>query len=347
MNKPFPYTVHPDSGYHFIDQNGHHIPNAPLLPLFKAVDVVAESKNEIVDWPSVDFVTERNNIRKLLKWARTEDQNGRADDFRIDLQLAGKRTVLMNRWEKTTKCWSSNLKEVVPNYGYNFEKASTRPIKGCENTQGHYRIIQYVGRRVHYFTLSLKAFSQKLGTFNMVVRFEVDAYLPYAGVTAAYTSDSGGTLSDQISRPSMTPASSNNSDRSINIIRAGAYIQQSSIMELKTRTVSNTNQKWMERYPQLFLSQTPHLYFAVHSKGNFKKLEANNLEDPDVKAVGMKLQEGLRRLLSTLAMIQELVIASGKQGRYSLLSEGGKLKVYKRSTQDSCLPEDVLARFES
>ena len=65
-------------------------------------------------------------------------------DFRIDMQLAGERTVLFNRWETRTREQMNGR-----TYGFNFEKASTRPASGCERSTGHHRIVRYV--RIFYF----------------------------------------------------------------------------------------------------------------------------------------------------------------------------------------------------
>ena len=135
-NRKTPYTIPPDIGVFFSDQNGYRIPKTVLLPLIVAVNKQTESSKSLpFDWPSIDIVTDRNNLRKLTRWV-----SGNAErDFRIDLQLAGKRTVLMNRWEKRTR-EAFNGKT----YGYSFEKASTNPAPGCRDSTGHHRIISYV-----------------------------------------------------------------------------------------------------------------------------------------------------------------------------------------------------------
>lgn len=149
-DRSLPFNVRADHGFHYIDQNGHRLPSTPLLPLFRAVDVVAESKNELIDWTSVDFVTDRNNLRKLLQWVRSEA----GKPFRIDLQLAGNRTVLMSRWEARTACWYN--KDQNPTYGFNFEDATTQPVRGCENAKAHHRIVKYVSLYSIPETISLE-----------------------------------------------------------------------------------------------------------------------------------------------------------------------------------------------
>lgn len=68
----------------------------------RAVDFTSQLENQpVVEWPSVDFVTDRGNLRKLLRWI--EDVSAGKAPFRIDMQLAGDGAVLMNRWEKRTR----------------------------------------------------------------------------------------------------------------------------------------------------------------------------------------------------------------------------------------------------
>jgi hypothetical protein len=135
LDKPMPYQVHADDGFMFRDQGGFRCPSAVLLPLLTAVERTAEADGKTFEWSSVDFVTDRNSLRKLLRWI-----GGTAlKDFRIDTQLAGERTVLLNRWE------THPIEQMGGyTYGFNFEKASTRPAPGCEDGTGHHRIVRYV-----------------------------------------------------------------------------------------------------------------------------------------------------------------------------------------------------------
>lgn len=111
-----------------------------MLPLFRAVDVVAEDlATDPIDWASVDFVTDRNGLRKLLRWIA--DKDGSAKEFRIDMELVGDRTVLFNRWEKRTREEADVTRRT---YGFNFERESTNIVPGCENSTGHHRIVKFV-----------------------------------------------------------------------------------------------------------------------------------------------------------------------------------------------------------
>ena len=136
--RPTPLAVPRDNGQDFIDQNGHRMRRRfTLLPLIKAVQTFTIRKKVPTrfDWPSVDFVADRNGLRNLLAWA-----NNKSGSWRIDTQLAGEKTVLMNGWPPVTKQTSGESQS----YGFNFEKACTHPAPGCESGTGHHRIIAYV-----------------------------------------------------------------------------------------------------------------------------------------------------------------------------------------------------------
>ena len=139
MEKPTPLTVPRDSGEDFIDQNGYRMKRRnTLLPLIRAVQTFTIRKKKGAskfDWPSVDFVVDRGGLRKLVTWA-----NNKSSHWRIDTQLAGNKTVLMNGCPLATKQTSGQSQS----YGFNFEKACTYPAPGCESGTGHHRIVTYV-----------------------------------------------------------------------------------------------------------------------------------------------------------------------------------------------------------
>ena len=105
---------------------------SPLVPLFAAID----DMNPSFDYKQFDFITDRNNLRKLLRWA-----TGASDekDFRIDVDVAGS-TCLFTRVEE--QC--TETIQGFRGYGHEYEKAATRPARGCEKATGHHRMISIV-----------------------------------------------------------------------------------------------------------------------------------------------------------------------------------------------------------
>ncbi|THH19456.1 hypothetical protein EUX98_g8774 [Antrodiella citrinella] len=339
-----PFRVQPDTGISFVDQAGYRIPTMPLLPLFRAADIMTtENSDADIDWGTLDFVTDRNNLRKLLRCLN--DFDGTAKDFRIDMQLAGKKTVLFNRWEKR---FQENMSGKT--FGFGFEAATTRKVRGCEASIGHHRIVKY-----------------HMDDLNLVVRFEVDACMPrppQSKVEAtskapkpAPPSSNVDDLSDLLSglnvsstsaSPTVAPTTTGSSPSDVTIIRAGYEVAQSAIIELTTRSERNVdNIDWTENFPQLFLSQTAHHILGIHARGTFHRVETRRLDSPDLQSVEGKCQRAFKRLKTMLKVIQDLVVEYGERGRLSLVYQGGILKVYKRDSEASCLPDDVMERFNA
>ncbi|KAH9831408.1 uncharacterized protein C8Q71DRAFT_715353 [Rhodofomes roseus] len=334
-DRALPYKVPRDSGVRFVDQTGYHMPAYPLYSLVRAVDIMSEDKGDSFDWSTVDIVTDRNGLRKLLRWL---NDDGTAKDFRIDTQLAGRRTVLLNRWEKKTR--------EMPNpqystYGFSFERESTYRAPDCEQASGYHRIVKY-----------------DLDGLTMVVRFEVDACLPTGTSASASRRQTASTdvdsLSNMLSGLAVASGAGKGpavdkgaSTTELDIIRAGQPVPQSSLIEMTTRSRNNAmNYDWIEQYPQLFLSQTPHHYLAVHNRGKFEDITKRALGDAEMKRTEARLQGSFRKLRAALEAIQNLIVEHGERGRLSLVFRDGALQVFERKSQDSCLPEAMLSRFD-
>ncbi|KAI0088709.1 hypothetical protein BDY19DRAFT_890744 [Irpex rosettiformis] len=340
-NRPLPYTVPPDTGVTYAYSNSVKIPSSPLLPLFRAIDHIesSESSSTKLDWSSVDFITDRNNLRKLLSWIEHKEKGGRIDEFRIDLQLCGVGTVLMQRWEPHAVYDARNS-----GYGDSFEKESTSPGPDCEKgiITGHSRIISYV---IH--------------GMKIVVRCEVDACIDLekdedsqslsietrgSNNTSPPKAVSADDLADALSSLSVTSSST---PQDVKIVDGGAVVPQSSLVKIKTRSMRNVETfDWSAAYLQLFLGQTYNLYLGVHQRGTFNEVREVNLETPEFQEAAKDMQPVLKKLGRLLDEILYIAIEYGHKGRLSVVCRAGQLKVYERKDEASFLPKDVLARFE-
>ncbi|KAH9891861.1 hypothetical protein C8Q73DRAFT_792181 [Cubamyces lactineus] len=348
-----PFVIPPDAGVRMVDQNGFRMGGAScLLPLFRAVDAVAEENADTsLDWSIVDIVTDRNGLRKLMRWLRHSNATSGGQplkEFRIDLQLGGTKTVLMHRWEKRHREIAIPPKS---GHGINFERQTTSQASGCQRSTGHHRIVQY-----------------NLDGLNMIVRFEVDACTAPRDTLGSTSQRTTGTsrvpretsvdeLADAltglgVSSPASRDTSSTDSS-SITVINAGSQVAQSSVVELVTRSERNVDQfDWNEQYPQLLLSYTPHLFLGVHSRGSFKQIKKYALGSSELRRVETDagLQTTFRQLVAVLRTIQQVVKTHGDRGRLSLVCEGGGvLQVYERidNSDSGRLSDSELARFRS
>lgn len=72
-------------------------PMYPMLAWFRAVEVMPSPSHVPIECSTVDFVADRNALRKLLRWTR----ESKCDDFGMDTQVAGERTILFSHWAET------------------------------------------------------------------------------------------------------------------------------------------------------------------------------------------------------------------------------------------------------
>ena len=171
----------------------------------------------------------------------------------------------------------------------------------------------------------------------MVVRFEVDACLPLSGRSKNTT---------QRKKPAqLTTNKPTLRFPQVAVIRAGSPVPQSHLIELKT--YSRSGKSWSRSYPQLFLSQTPHIYYGAHKGGKFSEIKKFTLGEPHLEAIDQNAQVGFKKLKMVLTAIQELVRKYGADGRISLVCGGKELGVYQREKTSSCLPKSALALFRS
>jgi hypothetical protein len=175
----------------------------------------------------------------------------------------------------------------------------------------------------------------------MVVRFEVDACLPYDDTSSASPSNNPAPSKTVTEMKPSSGSSSNNPG--VNIIRAGSsQVPQTHLLEIKTHSCPFI--KWKEAYPQLYLSQTPHIYHAFHKNGTFTSVRKFMLDQSELVEVDKSAQVGFKKLRKLLGYIQLLVLKYGAM-RISLVCVGKTLSVYRIPQGESCLPEDALALF--
>jgi len=143
--------VQPDLGSHFIDQNGAGMSEFPFLPLFAAADAIHDNINKApVDWPSVDVITDRNGLRKLLH--RLNPSEGReVRDFPIEVELVGAKTIVVS-------CWEGRTREPPTGkiYGFAFEAATACAAPGCPSS-GHHQTITHMRYHCMYCDFEVNA----------------------------------------------------------------------------------------------------------------------------------------------------------------------------------------------
>lgn len=240
--------VRKDSGLIYIAQNAARHPEYPLEPLFQALYMEHPS----FDLESVDLITDRNNIRKLLSFVNPSISRNGLEPFTIHVEVF-KNTVIFCRTETKTK------KFVQPHefisYGHEFEKAFT--TNKISSSTGHHRLVSY-----------------QFSNMKILVRYETDRYINKhkMGISGA-ESDALASIIQSLSIKSASTASTSSKLR---IKRAGEVVGSDSTLEIKTR-VSHKPIDLKEVLPQLWVSQTPNLMRAYHKHGRFEPPEVENI----------------------------------------------------------------------
>lgn len=284
------------------------------------------------DPKTLDVVTDRNNLRKLLRVISQDS----FEPFRIDIELVGN-TLLLTRWESDTEEYITEFR----GFGHEFEKAFTTPktVARGQTSSGHHRIIQY-----------------KFGGLQMLVRFETDAHYAHLAGTPTTTTDDIDSLTSAIKSvrleseeptPLLTEKSVTSPARSsdIKVILEGGDVSHDSLIEIKTR-VKHRRIVMNDVAPQLFFAQVPYLIVAYHVRGVFQTVETKDvvangtLEDFERNNV-----TELKKVINMLDTIRkEIRKVRGRRG--VLLCEMGSFTLYERSiVAKHALPSDLLAKW--
>ena len=313
-----------DSGMIYIAQNAARHPEYPLEPLFRALDIA----DPAFDMRSVDVVTDRNNMRKLLAFVNPSTSKNGREAFTIKVEVQND-TAIFCRTE--TKTQEFIRPRDFRGYGHEFEKAYTT----CEigDSTGHHRIITY-----------------RFGGLRFVVRHEVDGYVQDDRTAASGSSDEAGadSLSRLLGSLSLSTASggaraTTPAGSKMSIRREGRAVPLESTLEIKTR-VSHKTLRMREVAPQLWASQTPKLVRAYHTNGLFPVPQVEETA-ADIRGWERDHQADLRRLA---ALIKRLVAAVKECGgravvRYDNASD--RLTV-TRVAEKPMLPEDLYSRWD-
>ncbi|KAI6006616.1 hypothetical protein F5J12DRAFT_101327 [Pisolithus orientalis] len=312
-------TVPADSGVHYVDRNTSFMGRrSALIPIFAAVD----SLHDDFRYRDFDLVTDRNNLRKLLRCIDGQHEK----TFRIDLDVLGK-TCLFTRREETL---AETLTE-FRGYGHEYEMAATKPRRGSEDEISHHRIISY-----------------DFGGLKVLLRYEVDACAEPESEDDSFLA-SFSTLS--IGATGGAPTLSNDSAFSsrfgmkVKLTSPRSVLPQSSVIEIKTRA-ARRELDWKEVYPQLYLSQTSYLYLAKHTRGTFGRVEKFQINSEGMAAHAREAEASMAKLEALLSAILKAVRKYGEGVPLSLVYRAGELQLYKRKQGTRRLfGKDILSKF--
>lgn len=307
-------NVPKDSGLIYIAQNAARHPEYPLEPLFRALYMEHPS----FDLQSVDLITDRNNIRKLLSFVNPNISKNGLEPFTIHVEVF-KNTVIFCRAEIETK------KFVQPHefigYGHEFEKAFTTDKIG--GSTGHHRLVSY-----------------RFSNMKILVRYETDGYIDKTKMgTSGAESDALASMIQSLSLDSVSTASTSSK---LKLKRAGEVVGSDSTLEIKTR-VSHKPINLEEVLPQLWVSQTPNLVRAYHKHGLFEPPKVENVS-PEIKNWEKNHQRDLKCLAALIRRI--ILVVTERRGNTIIKYDPqvDKLVLWK-TDGPKMLPDDLYSKF--
>ncbi|KAF4948839.1 hypothetical protein FSARC_13633 [Fusarium sarcochroum] len=237
----------------------------------------------------VNIVACGSTIGNLLRFARGVDLDR---SFRILVELVGD-TVHFVRRENTPK-------ELIPDvrgFGHTFPEAYT-------------------------------TWGSAFGGLDLMVRFEGDGFIEASSPRKMNTKAKSGDALIQMQSLGISQSLSNGTG-SLEVSEGGESVPQSSVFDLKTRSVMARGKNHLgEQLPRLWIAQVTQFLLAYHERGLFKE---ENIDIRNVKADIDEWQDlnqsSLKRLAALLRLIVDRVRAS-KDGKLELIwSNSGSLEI--------------------
>lgn len=285
---------------HIIDENRYYHPEYPIEPLFRAVQICSPD----FDLKSIDFVTDRNNLRKFLNFIE-----GKSKDFQVDFQRVGDLIIFIRNDKKRV--------EISNDFGLNFEKKLTNST--LNQAKGYRRVVSY-----------------KLGDFRFLTRFEVDC------VEKESQNDQIESLNKSLVGMSLNLSSKFSFNSSnLSFIKYGDFKQDDKLVELTTKSCFNGKNKFPKiKWNQLFFSQTECLIIGWHSMGSIKKIEKLNFQEVSQRCARGNIQTSLSKLNDLLSRIKSFAISEKKA--YSAIYKASSNFILLKESQDhiDCLPKE-------
>ncbi|KAJ4377433.1 hypothetical protein N0V83_000258 [Neocucurbitaria cava] len=306
-----PHTLDRDSGFQYTDYNYARQPRDPFSPMFHAMSVM----NPNYQFNDIDVVADRNSLRVLLGFTQ-----GKANGpFRLDLYL-NLNTLIIVRNE--SNWWKFSNGE---GYGCNFERFFTRPTKGMEDAESHYRAIKYA-----------------MGPLNVVCRFEADAY-------------DDGLGSDELTQSEVSAVSGGPTERPrfdyrprIRVLQKGHIVPMSQMVELKTKKYDPEQFRPVMCQDQLWFGRTSLLFTAPygHNTGTIERVKREDATQR-VKNWEESNQESLRKLVSLLTELRDVLKRERRPNRAVVLvrdEKAGPLSVRSMEGMNHAVGREFFVR---
>ncbi|KAG5930805.1 hypothetical protein E4U53_002111 [Claviceps sorghi] len=307
-----------DTGLFHIAENTVRLPATPMEPLFRALYTTKPS----FDVRSIDVISERHTIRKLLAFINPGSGRDTGEAFALELELIGD-TLLLCRQET---CGTEYIKpDEFRGYGHEFEKVyTTSQIAGSTS---HYRVISY-----------------RFCGLNFMLRHETDGFVKSSSEAVVANNELFSQLESLFLYPfKRGRRAANSSLTKLTVLPKGKTIPLESTLEVKTRTARKPL-SFDDVAPQLWISQTPKLVRAYHHNGLFLKPQVEDV-GAEIRAWEHGNQKKLRALGALINEIIRVMKGCGGRGRLRFDVATDSLVIF-RVDEAGMLPEDLYSKWD-
>ncbi|SPN99808.1 uncharacterized protein DNG_02660 [Cephalotrichum gorgonifer] len=281
-----------DSGSFPLDRNGYHSPKHPFEATALSI-LHAKPEPPEIDF---DFVCASASLGYLISFCLGGNE---FRPFRALVEVVGGAVHLFRR--------DNSPAELIPDvqgYGHTFPDAYTSWDSGTAGSTSHQRVIRYA-----------------LGGLNILLRGEIDGYLPWSAPARAPKAKvaSVDELVAGLDMSNLSPRTTTDTETSAIAVRTAgsAPVPQSSLFDLKTRSVSRKGDDILtQQLPRLWRSQIPNFILAFHERGVFDDITVRNVRDRIV-AWERENAETIAVLIALLRRLADIVSTS----------EGGKVEL--------------------
>ncbi|CEI66004.1 hypothetical protein FVEN_g4584 [Fusarium venenatum] len=310
-----------DSGDYYRDINAASYPKHPLEPA-----IVSVMKMHPESMP-VNIVACGSSIGNLLRFTRGVDLDR---CFRILVERVGDTVHLIRREDAPDQTI-----EDIRGFGHTFPEAYTTWGPEAKRSKTHQRIISY-----------------RFAGYDLLVRFEGDGFLgpskPEIRIKS-YDETSNANSLYQIEDIGVSDSPVNISNKLV-VLEGGENIPQSSIFDLKTRSVYTRKKDHLgDQLQRLWISQIPQFLLAYHEKGLFRE---SDIEIKDIKSDIEKWQDQNQPCLNRLAALLHVIIDNTRRsndGKLEIVwSKNGSLEIRKQLPDGGdVLSEPVRKQWEA
>jgi hypothetical protein len=307
-----------DKGQFFRDENAARFPKHPMEP---AVCAVLEEEPHF-DGDEVDVFACGSTLGNLLRVVREIPIK-----FRFLVEIVGE-TAFFVRHENSP----TSVIDGVYGFGHNFLEASTTWDSAVRGSESHQAIARY-----------------RFGNLTLLVRYEVDGYLPDHSSSLDVSSRSPDDrqkpeIQDQLA--GLLIDHSPNAQGELKIVRGGSKLPAAALFDLKTRSFRKKDQDIHgEQLPRLWVRQLSNFVLGYHKNGMFDDVRVENVRDR-LDLWEVENQETLAKYSALLRKVVMLARAADGQMLEVRGTEGGSLEFRQLLDRDwKALPEILHARW--